>query len=187
MALRGTAAVLISAEKSKPWNMCVYHLLHYVIQLLVQLQYRIKLSFLRIYRCVNSGVNFWGFTCLLEYQISWFIRFSLLRAPLLHSLTNERAFRSVLDINNFKIAVGKRMYQWHTFYCYLLPHWFPLTMFSFNRNQMTSFKMECSAYHILNICHTHEYFRLKWIWQLFIANKQTCKIKGICLKMKTKC
>ena len=47
--------------------------------------------------------------------------------------------------------------------------------------------MDCSAYHPLSICHTHEYFRLKWIWQLFIANKQICTIKGICRKVKPEC
>ena len=82
------------------------------------------------------------------------------------------------------IVLGKRVYQFNTFFCQLLPHWFLLF---FNRNRITSFKMDCSAYNPLSICHTHEYFRLRWIWQLFIANKQICKIKAICRKVKPEC
>lgn len=48
--------VLIYVEKSIPLNMCVYYLIHYIINFKVQLQYMIKLSFIKIYRCVNSGL-----------------------------------------------------------------------------------------------------------------------------------
>ena len=80
-----------------------------------------------------NEVNFLGFTGLLEYLISWFIGFSPWSTPFLHSLNNMRRHLGQLSTKRIsKIALSKRVYQWHTSICHLLPHWFllnPLVIF----------------------------------------------------------